>query len=65
MALSRIKVGVNTKTFAPIYYLEARLTQKLPWRIVAEDGKVFTTRSQRVATRECVKLEKRLQAKAA
>ncbi len=62
-ALTKVSTGVNTKTWAPIYYVEARMSPDRPWRMVTDGKKWCTHRSKAAAEREARSLEKRLRAK--
>lgn len=61
--LARVKIGVNKRTFAPLWYVEARLSPKHQWLMVVDKGKWLTHRTERAAARVANDLNKRLRAK--
>lgn len=62
-ALTKVSIGVNKKTWAPIYYVEARVNPQRPWGYVTDGKKWCVHRSRAAAEREAKKLERRLRAK--
>lgn len=57
---AEVKIGVHKKTWAPIYYVEARVSPESPWRLVTDGKKYLFHRSERAATRSARSLNRRL-----
>lgn len=62
-ALARVKTGVNTKTFAPLYYIEVRQYPNTRWCLLTNGGKLVVKRSIKSAEKEARTMERRLRAK--
>lgn len=57
---AKVSVGVNTKTFAPIFYVEARVAPDKPWSFLTDGKKWLVHRSRNSAERECRSMHRRL-----
>ncbi len=61
--LTKVSIGVNKKTWKPIFYVEARMSPSMPWRLITDGKKWLTHRSEAAANREAKKLHNKLSAK--
>lgn len=65
VALARVKMGVNTMTMEPIYYVEARVNASRPWAMLTDGERWLYHRSKVAAEREARSMQRRLSAKLA
>lgn len=58
--LARVCTGINTKTFKPIYYVEARFSARHRWSKLTDGKKWLWHRSKPAAEREARSMQRRL-----